>query len=458
MQIDPFEQANSPQGLQRPEHIFSVAALNRLARETLEARFPLLWVGGEISNLTRAASGHLYFTLKDEQAQVRCTMWRTRAQLLAFRPENGMRVDVRARVTLYEPRGDFQLGVESVRQTGVGNLFEAFMRLKDKLAAEGLFDTIRKRPAPRFPRRIGVVTSRAAAAWQDVLATLRRRAPHLEVVLYSAPVQGEGSAAQLTTAVRVAAERATSDRIDALLLVRGGGSIEDLWAFNDEGLARAIHDCSVPVISGVGHETDFTIADFVADTRASTPTGAAEIVSAGFFDARTRLIDLGQSLGGAIDYKLDLCAQRLDRAELRLIHPRDRLQLAREESERLSVRLAGAMSRHIERQEARHRMLEVRLKAHRPDLDHERARCSRAAQRLAVASAALLRARNEHLKRLTAYLQHLAPRAVLARGYSITRDNSGKILRTIAATEIGAAITVELANGKLRATVNSTDA
>jgi exodeoxyribonuclease VII large subunit len=271
-------------------------------------------------------------------------------------------------------------------------------------------------------------------------------------------VQGEGSAAQLTTAVRAATKRASSDCIDALLLVRGGGSIEDLWAFNDEGLARAIHDCSVPVISGVGHETDFTIADFVADVRAATPTGAAEIASAGFFEARTRLIDLGQSLSGAIDYKLDLCAQRLDRAELRLIHPCERLRLARDQSERLNVRLAGAMSRHLERQRARHRMLEIRLNAQRPDLSHEHDRCSRAAQRLAVAGTALLRARDEQLKRLAAHLQHLAPGAVLARGYSITRDNNGKILRIAGATESGASITVELASGKLHATVNSTDA
>ena len=259
--------------------ILTVSALNRLARETLEAALPLMWIGGEISNLTRAASGHLYFTLKDGSAQVRCTMWRNRAQLLAFRPQNGMQVEARALVTLYEARGDFQLSVEAVRPAGMGDLFEAFKRLKDKLAAEGLFDAEAKRALPRFPRAIGLITSPAAAALRDVLVTLERRAPQLSIVLYPVPVQGADAAARLTDAVRRASARAHQDGIEALVLVRGGGSLEDLWSFNDEALARALRHCSVPVISGVGHETDFTIADFAADLRAPTPTAAAEMAA-----------------------------------------------------------------------------------------------------------------------------------------------------------------------------------
>lgn len=440
------------------DRVLSVSALNRLARETLEARFPLLWVSGEISNLTRAPSGHLYFTLKDAQAQVRCTMWRNRAQLLPFRPENGMRVDARALVTLYEVRGDFQLGIEALRQTGQGNLFETFLRLKEKLAGEGLFDPAAKRELPHYPHRIGVVTSPAAAAWQDVLATLRRRAPHLEVVLYPAPVQGEGAGVRLADMVRKASERATDDGIDLLLVVRGGGSIEDLWAFNDEALARAIRACEVPVVSGVGHETDFTIADFAADVRAATPTGAAELASAGYHAARGRLAMLEQTLSGTMQRRIHTLAQRLDRAALRLVHPRERLAQAQERTERLGVRLAAAMARRLERLNAGQRMLRLRLEARRPDIRREMERCARAAGRLTQAGENLLQRRAERLAALAAHLQHLAPQAVLTRGYSITRDAEGRILRSAAETNIGQAVSVELANGRLRATVNSTEA
>jgi exodeoxyribonuclease VII large subunit len=437
--------------------ILSVGELNRLARETLEARFPLLWVGGEISNLTRAPSGHVYFTLKDAQAQVRCTMWRSRAQLLAFRPENGMRVEARVLVTLYEARGEFQLGVEALRRTGVGSLFEAFVRLKERLAVEGLFDAAAKRAVPLYPRRIGVVTSPAAAAWQDVLATLRRRTPQLEVVLYPAPVQGDGAGLRLAAAVRAASARAQTDGIDLLLLVRGGGGIEDLWAFNDESLARAVRGCSVPVISGVGHETDFTIADFAADFRAATPTGAAEIASAGFHEAARRLATLGLSLAGALQYRLNTLAQRLDRAALRLVHPGDRLAAARERVERLDLRLDAAVDRRLERLRTRTRVLQLRLETLRPDFGRARERCARAEARLHEAGDALVRDRAERLATLAAHLQHLGPQAVLARGYSITRDAGGHILRASAGIAPGDAVSVQLASGRLRATVNSSE-
>lgn len=436
----------------------SVSALNRVARETLEARFPLLWVSGEISNLTRAPSGHLYFTLKDAQAQVRCTMWRNRAQLLPFRPENGMRVDARSLVTLYEARGDFQLSVEALRQTGQGNLFEAFLRLKEKLAAEGLFDPAAKRELPPYPRRIGVVTSSAAAAWKDVLAALQRRAPHLEVVLYPSPVQGADAGARLAEAVRTADARAAEDGIDLLLLVRGGGSIEDLWAFNDEALARAIRACPVPVVSGVGHETDFTIADFAADVRAATPTGAAELASAGYHAARGRVGEIERSLSAGMERRLHGQAQRLDRAALRLVHPRERLGLARERSERLAARLGAAMTRRLERLEGARRVLELRLVARKPDLRREMERCVRAAQRLGAAGEQLVQRRAERIAALATHLQHLAPQAVLARGYSITRDADGRILRAADETTAGEEISVELAIGRLRAIVNSTEA
>lgn len=438
--------------------VLSVSALNRLAREVLESTIPLLWVAGEISNLTRAASGHLYFTLKDDQAQVRCAMWRNRAQLLAFRPENGMRVEARALVTLYEVRGDYQLNVEALRPAGIGSLFEAFVRLKEKLEAEGLFDPLLKRALPPYPRGIGIVTSPAAAALRDVVSTLRRRAPHLPVVLYPAPVQGADAAARLVAALEQAGRRHVQDGIDLVLLVRGGGSIEDLQAFNDEALARAIRNCPVPVVSGVGHETDFTIADFAADLRAATPTGAAELASAGFHAARDRLAGLERHLDHAMRRRIETAAQRLDRAALRLVHPRQRLQRATAAVDAMALRLSTAMARQLQQARYQESRLALRLAARRPDIERARARQQDLADRLARAAEHWLQQRRQRLDALSAHLQHLAPEAVLARGYSIARDAGGQILRSAAAVGAGDAVSVQLADGRLHTRVVRSDA
>ncbi len=256
--------------------VLSVSQLLRSARDMLERRFPLQWISGEVSNLRPAASGHLYFTIKDETAQVDCVMFKSRAAALDWEPADGLRVEVRALVTMYEPRGRFQLNVEAMRRAGLGPLYERFLKLKDKLGREGLFDPDAKRTIPEHPGQIGIVTSLAAAALRDVLTTLRRRNASIPVIVYPAPVQGEGAAAKLAQALATANARA---ECDVLLLVRGGGSIEDLWQFNEETLARAIRASQIPVVCGVGHETDFTIADFAADARAPTPTAAAEMVS-----------------------------------------------------------------------------------------------------------------------------------------------------------------------------------
>ncbi len=257
--------------------VIGVAALNRTARDLLEHALPLMWIRGEVSNFTCAPSGHCYFTLKEAGAQVRCAMFRSRARLLDWQPQNGMQVEVRALVTLFEPRGEFQLNVEAVRRAGLGALYEAFERLKARLAAEGLFDAERKRPLPRFPRAIGIVTSPRAAALRDVLIIIARRMPCIPVLVYPTPVQGTGAGAFIAEAIQAASRRA---ECDVLIVCRGGGSIEDLWAFNEEIVARAIHACAMPVIAGIGHETDFTIADFVADHRAPTPSAAAETATA----------------------------------------------------------------------------------------------------------------------------------------------------------------------------------
>ena len=436
--------------------VISVSELNRMARAALEASLPLLWVGGEISNLTRAASGHLYFTLKDAQAQVRCAMWRNRAQSLSFRPENGMRVEARALVTLYEARGDYQVNIETLRPAGAGDLAEAFRRLKDKLTAEGLFDPARRRPLPVFPRGIGIVTSPAAAALRDVLVTLRRRAPGLPVTIYSASVQGVDAPRQLCAALAAAARRAEMDGIELILLVRGGGSLEDLWAFNDEVLARAIAAFPLPVVSGIGHETDFTIADFAADLRAPTPTGAAELASAGYFSASDTLAITARHLRQFIARQLETLAQRTDRCALRLVHPRDRLKRARENAVYQERRLRQAMTIH--QGECAHRLskLALRLSAQVPTTSILRRQIDGIGERLDRAANALIYAQRQKLDTLCAGLRQLNPDAVLTRGYSIVRDVKGHIVRAAVGLNPGDSLDVQLAEGSIDVTVSRT--
>jgi exodeoxyribonuclease VII large subunit len=444
----PDEFSSDVQGAPR---VISVSALNRLARAALEAALPLLWIGGEISNLTRASSGHIYFTLKDDQAQVRCAMWRNRAQTLPFRPENGMRVEARALATLFEARGDYQLNVETLRPAGAGNLAEAFRRLKNKLAAEGLFDPARRRPLPTFPGGVGIITSPSAAALRDVLVTLRRRAPGLPVTRYPALVQGADAPHQLCEALATAAQRA--DGIDLILLVRGGGSLEDLWAFNDEALARAIAASPLPVVSGIGHETDFTIADFAADLRAPTPTGAAELASAGYFSSRDTLAVTALRLRQSIVRQLETLAQRTDRCALRLVHPRDRLRRARENTIAHEQRLRQAMM--VRLGEFAHRLskLELRLSARIPTTTVLRRQIDGVGERLDRAAHALIGTQRQKLDALSTGLRQLNPDAVLTRGYSIVRDAEGQIVRTATGLQPGDMLAVQLAEGGVDVTV-----
>lgn len=438
----------------KPGEVVSVSWLNRAAREALEGSFPLLWIAGEVSTLTRAASGHVYFTLKDEDAQVRCTMWRNRAQLLPFRLEHGMRVEVRALVTLFEPRGDYQLSVEAVRQAGIGNLYEAFLRLKARLEAEGLFDPAIKRPLPRFPRGIAVVTSPQAAAWRDVTAAFARRAPHLPLTLYPTPVQGDGAPARIAAAIATASRRAIADGNDVLLLVRGGGSLEDLAAFNDEAVARAIRACRLPVVVGVGHETDVSIADFAADLRAATPTAAAELASAGFADLHERLQALAARLARGMHRRLETAAQRLDRAATRLIHPRQRIEQAYLRLTNLAQRLQSRAHQQLAASQARTHTLGLRLAARRPDISARRGQLETLAGRLERAAHGIVQRQQSRLDAIGQHLLHLDPRGVLARGYSITRDAGGSIVRDAASLETGARIQVEFHNGRIDATVD----
>ncbi len=434
--------------------VIPVSLLNRLARERLESAFPLCWVAGEISNLTHAASGHVYFSLKDSAAQVRCVMFRNRAQILGWRLENGQHIEARVLVTLYEARGDFQLNVEAARRAGVGNLYEQFLRLKDKLEREGLFAADAKRGLPAFPRRIGVITSPQAAALRDVLTTLGRRAPHASIVLYPTPVQGEGAAPQIAAAIRGAGERG---ECDVLIVCRGGGSIEDLRAFNDEDVARAIRACPIPTVSGIGHETDFTIADFAADRRAATPTAAAELAAPEQAALLARLGDLQSALLRQIGRQHGSLAQQLDRLAQRLQHPEQQLARQREKLLNLRRRLDAGLAQSSARGRGALAVITRRLLLARPDTARHGRRAESLAPQLRAAWQQTVQRQSAHLAHLHAGLAHLNPVAVLARGYSIVTDERGEIVRDAGCLEPSGEISVNFHRGRARATLTLID-
>ncbi|HJV52473.1 MAG TPA: exodeoxyribonuclease VII large subunit [Noviherbaspirillum sp.] len=424
--------------------VLTVSALNQAVARMLERNFPLAWVSGEISNFTRAASGHWYFTLKDDAAQVRAVMFRGRAQYADFSPREGDKVEVRALVTLYAPRGDYQLNVEAIRRAGVGNLYEAFLRLKEKLNAEGLFDPARKRDVPLFARTIGIVTSPQAAALRDILTTLRRRAPHVQVILYPTPVQGEGAAQKIAQAIDTASARA---ECDVLLVCRGGGSIEDLWSFNEEAVARAIAACAMPVISGVGHETDFTIADFAADLRAPTPTAAAEMAAAPRADWLGTLEAHADDLTSALRRQLADSAQTLDWLSRRLVSPASYIDRERLKLQGLQTRLAHATRMPLNQARFALANLQHRLAARLPETAMPRARIKDHARCMAAAMHMQLAQRRQALEALHAQLELLNPQRTLERGYAMVLDAKGRIVRNPKDLHPRQAVTMRLAEG-----------
>lgn len=388
--------------------VMTVSELNRFARNLLEQNFPLFWVSGEISNLTRAASGHWYFSLKDTGAQVRCVMFKGRNSYLDWTPKEGDKVEARATVTLYEARGEFQLTVEFLQRAGLGALFEAFEKLKAKLQAEGLFDAAFKKPLPLHPKKIGIVTSPDAAALRDVLTTLRRRMPNIPVIIYPTPVQGKGAAQMIADAIDQASERR---ECDVLIICRGGGSIEDLWSFNEESVARAIAACDIPTISGVGHETDFTICDFVADIRAATPTAAAELVTPSREIMLQGVTRLEIQLSRNMQFQLQQRQQMLDYLARRLISP---LQLI-----------------------AQQKTLLVQM-AYRLDTTFNRK----------------LQVKQHHVQRLAQNLQHLNPGAVLTRGYAFVQDSTGAIIASSEHVRVGDDVKLTFGKGSAEAKIN----
>ncbi len=409
--------------------IYSVSRLNSEVRAVLEGSFPLLWVEGEISNLARPSSGHIYFSLKDPVAQVRCAMFRMKRQRLRFQPENGMQVLLRGRVGLYENRGEFQLIAEHMEPAGEGALRQAFEELKQRLGAEGLFDGQYKKPIPTFPRQIGVITSPTGAALRDVITVLRRRFPAIPVVIYPVPVQGLEAPVAIEKMVRRANQRG---ECDLLILTRGGGSLEDLMAFNDEGVARAIQESDIPVVSAVGHEIDFTIADFVADHRAPTPSAAAELASPDQRELKAKLDGIGRRLGNQIIQSCNRVFQRLTAVGKRLdqSHPGNRLGQQQQRLDELERRLNASIGIQMGLRQDRVHNLDTRLQARTPTQQMIRMRDNHRSlsRRLSRALDTLLLQRGQHLGSAAASLQALSPLATLGRGYSITRRLPGNEL------------------------------
>ena len=413
--------------------VWDVSALLLAVGDTLSARFGAVAVRGELSGFTRAASGHCYFTLKDAEGQaasLRCAMFRRAASLLVFAPADGQRVELRGRLAVYEPRGELQFVVESMQRAGAGSLYEQFLRLRERLQADGLFDAARKRPIPAHPRRVGIVTSLQAAALRDVLSAFARRAPHVPLVLYPAPVQGADAPAALVRALAAAARR----EVDTLLLVRGGGSLEDLWAFNDEALVRAVAASPIPVICGVGHETDLTLCDLAADLRAPTPTAAAELACTARSELLAALQDRAATMQRGVARRLQTQAQRLDLAALRLARPARGLARQRQHVDALAHALQTAFTR---RREIAERALPLR------------------AERLQHALAGVLRLQAERLAGHGHRLQALDPHAVLARGFAWVEAADGRPLTQAAGLQAGDAVQGVWADGRAALQVQS---
>jgi exodeoxyribonuclease VII large subunit len=452
--VDLFDQpASSP-----PQRdVYSVTRLNQEARGLLERGIGTIWLEGELSNLARPASGHWYFSLKDPSAQVRCAMFKQRNRLQRFSPRDGQQVLLRARVSLYEPRGDYQLIVEQMEEAGVGRLQQLFEQMRDKLAAEGLFDPAHKKPLPDHPRRIGVITSPSGAAIRDVLHVLARRYPAAEVIVYPVPVQGAGAALKIAQMLRIADDRA---ECDVLLLVRGGGSLEDLWAFNEEAVARALFACNTPVVSGVGHEIDSSIADFAADARAPTPSAAAEMVSPDGPALLAQVARLSQRLHGLLGQQLHSGRQQLDRLGQRLAnqHPQRQLNQRAQRIDELEQRLRRAIGHRQQQLGARLQRSHAALLRHSPEqtLARNSARVSLLEQRLHSAIRQRQQQAEQRWQTASRALHAVSPLATLSRGYAILEQADGGIVRDASEVQPGDRLDARLGKGRLALQVTQT--
>ncbi|MEM9100683.1 MAG: exodeoxyribonuclease VII large subunit [Pseudomonadota bacterium] len=434
--------------------VLTVSQLNKQSKKQLESFFGLIWIEGEISSLSFPASGHWYFSLKDQQAQVKAAMFRNANRFLKFQPEVGTKVLVRTKVSLFEPRGDYQLIVEYMEPYGQGALQLAYEQLKNKLESQGLFATENKKALPRFTRSLGIITSPSGAAIHDILQVLNRRSPNLPVIIYPSQVQGEKAATQIQQALTIAIQR---NECDLLLLTRGGGSMEDLWCFNDEKLAYTIANCPIPIVSAVGHEVDFTIADFVSDCRAPTPSAAAEIVSPDQ-QQLLQVVDYHyQRLQQSILSQLDQRKLALRQIQKRLKHPSQELILYQNRLQELVKRLRVAEERNVNDKHQQLMHLQKRLFLANPSqrVAQHRARIQELHNRLLQKARFRLQEQKTRLAHLTSLLQQLSPLTVLQRGYSVTKKASGEVISDAGTLQVGDKIKTQLASGSFTSQVLS---
>jgi exodeoxyribonuclease VII large subunit len=436
--------------LQPTRQILTVSELTAKIRDLLAKNFMDILVQGEISNCREAQSGHIYFTLKDDRAQVRCVFFKQQQRGIKFRPEDGLHITVRGSISVYEQRGEYQIYVEKIDLVGQGALQLAFEQLKKRLEAEGLFDAKRKKPLPLLPSRIGIITSPRGAAVRDVVRILTRRFPNVHLTVYPVRVQGEGSAEEIVKALKFFNARKI---VDVLILARGGGSMEDLWSFNEEIVARAIFASEIPVISGVGHETDFTIADFVADLRASTPSAAAELVVQTRAEFDKHIAELRETLAGLVRYRLLEWSRRVHELSARrgFRRPLDLLRQQRQRADEMTSRLALGLRARLEQSRKRFTAAHLRIVSFdfRVKIAAFRLRLEKRTADLGVRIERFLRAKRDRLEKLTLQLQERSPLRVLERGYAIATDTAGNLLRDAAQVALGDTVAIQLHRGKL---------
>ena len=443
---------NQASNISNSRDIYTVSRLNREVRTILETAFPLLWIEAEISNFARPASGHWYFSLKDEAAQVKCAMFKNRNQLVKVLPENGKQVLVRARIGLYEPRGDYQLIIEHMEEAGDGALRRQFDLLKTKLANEGLFDAAQKREIPKTATRVGIITSPSGAAVHDILTTLKRRFPMQKTIIYPTPVQGKGACNNIAAAIYKANAR---QETDVLIIARGGGALEDLWEFNEEVVARAIYDSDIPIVTGIGHEVDFTIADFVADQRAATPTAAAELISPDRYQQLQKLSSIESRFTYLIQKNLQQKQQQVDWLSKRIRHPKARLQSLRNELNELSQRNMRSIEGTLERSRYKIELLNAKIQQYEPSqrIQQLKLHYKNINKRFQLASSQAMMEKRQKLQHLVHTLDALSPLHTLKRGYAIVKDENNNIISQSKNVKHGQQIKTELNQGHFFSTI-----
>lgn len=438
--------------LSNSRDIYTVSRLNREVRTILETGFPLLWIEAELSNFARPSSGHWYFSLKDEAAQVKCAMFRNRNQLVKVLPANGKQVLVRARIGLYEPRGDYQIIIEHMEEAGDGALRRQFDLLKSKLANEGLFDSSNKKAIPSNATRVGIITSSSGAAVHDILTTLQRRFPMQKTIIYPVPVQGKGASIKIADAINNANKRKETD---VLIIARGGGSLEDLWEFNEEVVARAIYNSEIPIVSGVGHEVDFTIADFVSDQRAATPTAAAELISPDRHQQIQKLASIESRLVYLTQQNLQQKQQKIDWLNKRIRHPKEQLQLLKNKLKELNQRNIANTKNTLAHSRSSIDLLESKIHQHSPlkRIRYIQSQYENINARFQRATKHLISEKHKKLHHLVYTLDALSPLHTLNRGYAIIKDESNNIIRDVNSVKKNQSIKTELAKGHIYSTI-----